>query len=54
MKVRHKYDPVWSWQNYWTPWAYGLDFAISGEASYDYKAGGCAAITPPLCDYLHA
>ncbi len=39
--ARHLYDPIWSSNNYWTPWYYGADVAqtpstaelISGQAT---------------------
>lgn len=27
--ARHRYDPIWSYNNYWTAWDYDGDFAIS-------------------------
>jgi hypothetical protein len=29
VKVRHKYDPVWSQYNYWTPWDYDANEAMT-------------------------
>lgn len=41
VKARHKYDPVWSQYNYWTPWAYDSYFASSLVAAelFDHQHG---------------
>jgi hypothetical protein len=38
VKARHQYDPVWSQYNYWTPWDYDANYALSTAAAELFTA----------------